>query len=104
MEARATLRGAQASTGALVVVVASLFAALLLGFVAGYVLRGSMVITAPSGAITAVQSTASQGGSDSDPTRVLPTPFVTEPAPYSTPSPKPVPSPTYDAAGNLVPI
>lgn len=104
MEARATLRGAQASKGALVVVVASLFAALLLGFVAGYLLRASIVVTAPGGAITAVQSTATHGGPDSDLTRVLPTPMVTEPVPYSSPSPEPVPSPTYDAEGNLVPI
>jgi len=109
MEARASLRGAQASTGAIAVIVFALFAALLLGVAGGYLLRGTTA-SAPASTLQLTpaqtqidQSGHDSGGPDSDLTRVLPIQPGLEP-PYSTPRPSPIPEPTRDPNGFAVPI
>jgi hypothetical protein len=63
-----------------------LVAALLLGGAGGYIIRGLAVPTS------------------SMETRPLQRPFVTEQAPYSSPTPSPPAEPTRDPNGFLVPI
>jgi hypothetical protein len=77
MDARATLRGAPSSTRIFSFVIA-LVAALVVGWAGGYMARG-LAVTAPSGT-----------------TVTTPHPFVTEPVPYSSPTPSPtrIPEPT----------
>lgn len=86
MDARATLRGSRSSTRFPMTIVAALLAALVLGWIGGYLIRGLAVSTPPTKTIT------------------VPHPFVIEPVPYSTPTPSPIPEPTRDPNGFAVPI
>jgi hypothetical protein len=65
---------------------AALLAALVIGWVGGYFVRGLALSTPTTHTIT------------------TPRPFVTEPIPYSTPAIAPSPEPTRDPNGFAVPI
>ena len=87
MEARATLYGAQVPTALIRMFIAALLAAFVLGGAGGYVVR----------ALTASVSTGTNSA-------VTQQPFVKEQAPYSTPRSSPIPEPTRDPKGFVVPI
>jgi hypothetical protein len=84
VEARATLQS-QSSINALVVLIAAVVAALVVGGAGGYAVR----------ALTfSVQTTSTQ----------VHRPFVVEQAPYSSPAASPAAQPTRDPRGFEVPI
>lgn len=85
MDARANLRGAPSSTRVPMLIVA-LLAALVVGWIGGYAIRGLAVSTPSTNTVTS------------------PRPFVIEPAPYGTPAVSPSPEPTRDPKGFAVPI
>ena len=85
MAARASLRGARLETGVVFAFVA-LIAAFLLGGTGGYLIRG---LALPAPATTPIST---------------PHPFVVEQAPYSSPAASPIPEPTRDPRGFVVPI
>ena len=86
MDARATLNRSRSSTRFPITIVAALLAALIIGWIGGYLGRGLAVSTPSPNTVT------------------MPHPFVTEPVPYSTPSPSPISEPTRDPNGFAVPI
>jgi len=87
MEARASFRQARIPTGVVLLFVAALLAALVLGGAGGYLVRA---LTAPANVTTTTVDTT--------------VPRYTEGIPYSTPLPVQVsPRPT-DPNGNVIPI
>ncbi|HSS60811.1 MAG TPA: hypothetical protein VLK30_05085 [Candidatus Limnocylindrales bacterium] len=92
MQATAPLRGAQVSAAALRLFIVALLSAFLLGGAGGYFAKAwsspasspSTAATCPAGSHAVVSHTAQVWGCV--PGAVAPQPFVTEPAPYSTPS------------------
>lgn len=119
MQATAPFRGAQFSAAALRLFIVALLSALLLGGAGGYFAKAwsspassaSTAATCPAGSHVIVSYTA-QAWSCA-PGLVAPQPFVTEPAPYSTPSTSTCDraaycgsgaQPTRDPSGHTVPI
>jgi hypothetical protein len=87
MDARATLSGGRSSTTRFpMTLVAAVIVALVVGWTAGYVIRGLAVATPGTLTVT------------------TPHPFVVEPVPYSTPSSSPMPEPARDPNGFVIPI
>ncbi|HEX2680363.1 MAG TPA: hypothetical protein VHM88_15435 [Candidatus Acidoferrales bacterium] len=87
MAVRASVSQARISAGVLFAFIVAVLAAMLIGGTAGYLVR---VVSVPA--------------STSTTTHASPRPFVVEQAPYSTPKTSPIPEPTRDPKGNVVPI
>jgi hypothetical protein len=86
MQARATFQRAPVPAAATRTLIVAVLAALTLGGVGGYALRGMSASAVPEAR------------------PVTTTPFVVEQPPYMTPRPSPIPDPTRDPKGFEVPI
>jgi hypothetical protein len=86
MQAIASFRGAQVSSGLVRLFIAAVLVAFFLGGTGGYLVRG----------LGSSVSTPTSGEAHH--------PFVIESPPYSTAAPQPTPDPITDPSGHVVPI